>query len=99
MEIRPARQEDLPEIIELLKLSLGEGLIPKSEGFFRWKHEQNPFGASIMLVAREEGRLVGLRTFMRWAWVAGSERVETVRAVDTATDPAFQGRGISVRSR
>lgn len=94
MDIQQAQAEDLPAIIHLLKLSLGESLIPKSEAYFRWKHEQNPFGRSPMYLAREGDALIGLRTFMRWEWRKGDHNVTAVRAVDTATHPAHQGKGI-----
>ena len=94
MEIKEATHEDLPEMIALLKISLGEGLIPKSEEYFIWKHEKNPFGKSKILLAREDGKIVGLRAFMHWKWATSSESISAVRAVDTATDPAYQGKGI-----
>jgi len=47
-----------------------------------------------MLVAEADGRLVGLRAFMRWRFVAGDVTLHAMRAVDTATHPEFQGRGI-----
>lgn len=94
MEIKASTAADLPEMISLLKESLGEGLVPKSEAYFVWKHINNPFGQSKILLAREDGKIVGLRAFMRWRWRSGNESVEAVRAVDTATDPAYQGRGI-----
>ena len=94
MEITEARHEDLPEMIALLKISLGEGLIPKSEEYFIWKHEKNPFGKSKILLAKEDGKIVGLRAFMHWSWTTSAETISAVRAVDTATDPAYQGRGI-----
>jgi RimJ/RimL family protein N-acetyltransferase len=63
--------------------------------FFRWKHLQNPFGASPMWVAETGGRVVGFRTFMRWELLTPSGAVRrVVRAVDTATDPDYHGRGI-----
>ena len=94
MEITQAREEDLPEMIALLKLSLGESLVPKSEAYFNWKHYKNPFGKSKILLAREDGKIVGLRAFMHWSWVSAAETISAVRAVDTATDPAYQGKGI-----
>lgn len=94
MEIVEANYKDIPEMIALLKQSLGESLIPKSEAYFIWKHEKNPFGRSKMLLAKEQGKIVGLRAFMHWKWVSTGESVSAVRAVDTATDPAFQGKGI-----
>lgn len=81
-------------MIELLKSSLGESLVPKSEAYFTWKHMENPFGASRILLAREGDQIIGLRAFMYWDWASGKERVKAVRAVDTATDPAHQGKGI-----
>ena len=35
---------------------------------FVWKHLDNHFGRSIALVAEEDGGIVGLRAFMRWAF-------------------------------
>jgi hypothetical protein len=50
-----------------------------------------------MLVGEADGRVVGLRAFLRWRFVAGDRTVEAVRAVDTATHPEFQGRGVFSR--
>lgn len=94
MEVNNATHNDLPEMISLLKKSLGEGLIPKSEEYFIWKHEKNPFGSSKILLAKEGGKIIGLRAFMKWQWRNKNEVIPAVRAVDTATDPDFQGKGI-----
>lgn len=81
-------------MMELLKQSLGESVIPISENFWNWKHEQNPFGPSYVLLAEEAGQLIGLRAFMQWQWQWRNQTLRAIRAVDTATHPAFQGRGI-----
>jgi GNAT superfamily N-acetyltransferase len=94
MEIRPAESTDIPAIVELLKLSLGESLLPKSETYWRWKHVDNPFGPSPVLLAFEGPKLIGVRAFMRWDWISGTDRYHAVRAVDTATHPDHQGKGI-----
>ena len=94
MTIRPAERHDIPAIVRLLKLSLGEELIPKSEDYWRWKHIDNPFGVSPVLLAFENETLIGVRAFMRWKWQMGQNVYETVRAVDTATHPDHQGKGI-----
>ena len=60
-------------------------------------HPVDPFGRSFMLVAETDGRIVGLRAFMRWEFVAGDRRFRAVRAVDTATHPDHQGKGIFSR--
>jgi GNAT superfamily N-acetyltransferase len=94
--VRPFRDEDLPEVLEVLRLSLGEppGLT-RNEALFAWKHIDNPFGRSLMLVAEENGRIAGFRAFMRWDLTTPDGTiVRCVRAVDTATHPDFQRRGI-----
>ena len=94
MQIRPANPQDKPAMIELLKKSLGEGMIPKSEALWTWKHEQNPFGASFVLLAEENNTLIGLRAFMQWQWQWKGTVYKAIRAVDTATHPDHQGKGI-----
>lgn len=98
LEIRPYREADEQEVIALLRAALGEGPSGhRSPSFFRWKHLENPFGRSLMLVAEERGRIIGLRAFLRWRFASGDRVVAAVRAVDTATHPEFQGRGIFSR--
>jgi N-acetylglutamate synthase-like GNAT family acetyltransferase len=94
MIIRAATEQDIPSIVQLLKLSLGESLMPKSEAFWEWKHIDNPFGKSPVLVAEENHQLIGVRAFMRWEWKQGNTVYKAVRAVDTATHPHHQGKGI-----
>lgn len=94
MTIRSATPEDRPAIIELLKKSLGESAIPKSERLWLWKHEENPFGKSFVLLSEQDGELIGLRAFLQWQWKNESKEWKTIRAVDTATHPAHQGKGI-----
>src|SRR5688572_20647647 len=95
--IRPATASDTGEILGLVKLSLGEGRIPRHLDFWTWKHGRSPFGPSPMLVAESDGRLVGLRVFMRWMWRAQGTTWPAVRAVDTATHPDWRGKGIFSR--
>jgi GNAT superfamily N-acetyltransferase len=68
--------------------------MPKTEAFWRWKHVDNPFGKSPVLLAFDDGQLIGVRAFMRWEWRQGNRTYKAVRAVDTATHPQHQGRGI-----
>lgn len=94
MIIRKAKDADIPQIIELLKISLGESLMPKSEVLWRWKHQANPFGESPVLLAESDGKLIGVRAFLCWEfWMDGAIR-KACRAVDTAVHPAYQGKGI-----
>src|SRR5262245_16812273 len=94
MKIRVATTADTPAIVGLLKISLGEKLMPNSEAFWKWKHTDNPFGPSPVLLAFENEKLIGVRAFMRWQWTGNDRVYAATRAVDTATHPDYQGRGI-----
>ena len=94
MTIRTATDHDTAAIVALLKLSLGDVSTTKSATYWRWKHVENPFGKSHVLLAEEDGKLVGIRAFMQWRWTDGQREYTALRAVDTATHPDYQGRGI-----
>ena len=94
--LRRATDEDRPRIIGLCRASLGWAEGDPNEAFFAWKHDENPFGPSPAWVAEApDGSLVGLRVFLRWRFLApDGTGLEAVRAVDTATHPQWQGKGI-----
>lgn len=97
LEIRAATAADRAAILELCAHSLGWNSNEPWPDFFAWKHDKNAFGPSPMWVALDGDRLVGLRTFLRWRFrdaTTPDRPVTAVRAVDTATHPEFQGRGI-----
>jgi N-acetylglutamate synthase-like GNAT family acetyltransferase len=94
MQIFEATQEDSSSIVQLLKSSLGESLLPKSVDYWNWKHHQNSFGESKVLLAKENDQLIGVRAFMKWQWQNEMQTVSAVRAVDTATHPRHQGKGV-----
>ena len=93
---RRLEDRDIEPVLELMRLSLGESsLLARTPALFQWKHLDNPFGRSIALVAEEDDRIVGLRTFMRWdLQIPDGGLLKCVRAVDTATHPDYQRRGI-----
>lgn len=97
IEVRLARESDLPRVVAFVRLCLGAGSVPRSQEFWRWKHERSPFGRSPVLLAEARGELVGLRAFLRWRLCSGGRDVEAVRAVDTATHPDWRGRRIFSR--
>lgn len=93
-DIRPATPDDRPAVIALLERSLGSDGDPRYPQLFAWKHEFNHFGPSPMWVATDGERIIAFRTLMRWEFVRGGSVLRAVRAVDTATDPDYQGRGL-----
>jgi len=95
IEICRADASHEPEILALATRTLGWGDDDRYADLYRWKHDQNPVGPSPRWVAVADGRVVGFRVLMRWEFrTPDGSLANAVRAVDTATDPDFQGRGI-----
>lgn len=92
--VRLATIDDRSSILDLLQRSLGGDGDPRYPDLFAWKHDLNHFGASPAWVALDGDRVVAFRAFMRWEFVRGGRVLRAVRAVDTATDPGYQGRGL-----
>jgi GNAT superfamily N-acetyltransferase len=95
VSIRPFRDGDESQVLDLLRVSLGgRPAGTRAPDLFRWKHLENPFGRSMLFVGEASGRIIGLRAFMWWRFEAGDQTITAVRAVDTATHPDFRGRGV-----
>ncbi len=94
LDIRPATASDRDAILDVLRRSLGGDDDPRYPALFAWKHDENSFGPSPMWVATDGDRFAGFRTFLRWEFERGGQTLRAVRAVDTATDPDYQGRGL-----
>ncbi len=97
MTIRAATEHDIPEMLTLLQASLGSLDGMRTVAYWRWKHIDNPFGKSPVLLAFDGDRLIGLRAFMAWHFRYKGELIQGYRAVDTATHPDYQGKGIFTR--
>ena len=89
-------ESDVLPVLDLMRAALGEPpLLRRTPELFAWKHFDNPFGRSLAVVAETDDRIVGLRAFMRWDLVTrDGVTLRCVRAVDTATHPDYQRRGI-----
>jgi hypothetical protein len=91
--VRPYEDRDEQQVIELLRTSMGQGEV-RAADLFRWKHLQNPFGRSLLLVAEDGEGIIGLRAFLRWRFRAGKARLAAARPVDTATHPSHRRHGV-----
>ncbi len=94
LTIRHATGADRAEIIDVLWTAMGGAADDRHRALFAWKHDENPFGPSPIWVAVDEERIVGVRAMMRWQFRRGAEILSAARAVDTATLPSYQGRGL-----
>lgn len=93
-DIRPFREADIPEILKLMKASLGDSHGRRNVDFWNWKHTVSPFGKSEVMVAESGQKIIGVRAMMSWEFRKENRTIKAWRAVDTSTDPAFQGKGI-----
>ncbi|MCB0983579.1 MAG: GNAT family N-acetyltransferase [Ilumatobacter sp.] len=94
IEVRRAGPGEEAAAIALCQQVLGHADDAAWPALFQWKHRENPFGTSPMWVAVDDGRIVAVRVFMRWQFRHAGRVIDAVRAVDTATDPAYQGKGL-----
>ena len=95
LNFRSVEDADAPAVLELLTAALAGGPTgERSQAYLDWKHRDNPFGRSPGMLAEHDGRVVGVRLFLRWELRAGERTLRTVRAVDTATHPDYQRQGI-----
>lgn len=97
LPVRAATASDRPAVLALAGRALGWADDERDRDFFRWKHDENPLGPSPAWVACAGDDVVAFRTFLRWRFTSGKRQLEMVRAVDTATDPRHQGRGLFTR--
>lgn len=93
--VRAYEDRDRSQVLDLLEASLAGGPTGRrTAAYFTWKHERNPFGRSVALVADLDGSIIGFRTMMRWRFRTCGHTVAAVRPVDTATHPEHQGKGV-----
>jgi len=65
-------------------------------GWFKWKHYQNPYGASIIACSydTEKNRIAAMRAFWRHRFFFNGEIVNGFQPCDTATHPDYQRQGL-----
>jgi GNAT superfamily N-acetyltransferase len=86
----PAQREDY---LRLLHQAWGDDTLTGDE--FDWWFGRNPAG-SLMSVARDDGRVIGVASHSLYRMVLGGEERLASFSVHATTDPAARGRGIFV---
>jgi len=100
VEVRVAADSEMEEVFSVCSTALGWKSPDFDAQLFRWKHVDNAFGRSLLLVAVDRNapigeRILAVRPFMRWRFADSEGKpVTAARAVDTATLPAAQGKGL-----
>lgn len=102
VDVRAYRPEDGPDLLKLLGSSFGawpEGIDAAPAEFFRWKHEESPFGLSELIVAEDAGTIAGFGAYMPWQFTVGDRLIRAGRGVDFVVEPSYRRRGISMAIR
>ena len=86
----PAQRDDY---LRLLHDAWGDDALSGDE--FDWWFARNPAG-SLMSVARDDGRVIGVASHSLYRMVLGGEERTASFSVHATTDPAARGRGIFV---
>jgi hypothetical protein len=95
-EIRVAESADFDAIAGLLARTLPRwSRYRDPSAVWHWKHVENPFGASRVLVAVQRDRVIGANAMMSWRVRRGGEHLAAMRSVDLATERAFQRSGVA----
>ncbi len=82
-------------MLKLLNLSLGlKRNLDRNEEYWQWKHENNPFGRSLILLGFDGTKLVGVRPFMRWKFNWQGNNILAFKPVDSVTHPEMRRRGV-----
>jgi GNAT superfamily N-acetyltransferase len=93
--IRAATAGDRDLILDLMAVSHGWTVDSAFRDYFEWKHHRGPLGPSHAWLAFDDDELVGYRAFLRWELEAAeSSIIRAARAVDVATLPRAQRRGV-----
>lgn len=85
-------EKDLDEVIELIKRNLNPHF---SKETIIWKHQQNPLGKSMAIVATDHDKIIGVVFAMRYNFKNGKgEVIRGIKPLDACTDKEYRGKGI-----
>jgi len=98
IRILPYKPGDEKFLIKLLHLTRSKTASKQHAiNFWKWKHLNNPFGKSYGIYAwdKKKRMALSLRMLMRWSFISPDSRIiYALRAVDSATHPLYQRKGI-----
>lgn len=95
MDFSPIRHDDAAysEYINLFSRCF-PGSTKFSHEYLRWLYRLNPHGRAVGFDARENGRLTGHYACVPARAFVGSQEVNVLLSLNTATHPDYQGKGI-----
>ncbi|WP_054862064.1 GNAT family N-acetyltransferase [Natronolimnobius baerhuensis] len=93
--IRPYEPDDRDDFLELYDQVLGD----RNDEWFRWKYEDNPYSDHVpMIVATDEGRIVGTKPAFALELRIGEETYQGLQPADVMVHEDHRRRGLYSRT-
>lgn len=93
--VRPFASGDREDFLSLFEAVLGGDV---DDEWFEWKYVDNPFVDHVpIVVAAEDGRVVGARSLFALRMAAGDRRYDALEPCDTMVHPDHRRRGLFTR--
>lgn len=91
-EVRPAEEASPADILSVIESAFDR---PRGMDWYRWKHEDGPWGPSVGVVAVDGAKVIGVRLLLPWQFATKNGTPVLVhRAVEAATAPEAARRGV-----
>lgn len=93
--VRRYRPDDRSDFLSLYESVWGRA---RSEAWFEWRFEENPYGDGVsMVVAEADGELVGAEPCLPFELAAGRKRAAALQPADWIVHPDHRRRGLFTR--
>lgn len=102
LKIRGASEADKAQVLKLLNHVFSNqqriGYV-RDEAYWNWKFNASVYGPSILTVAVDEGKIVGVDHLWPWEFRFKSELLKAVQPCDTVVHTDYRGRGLFKQMR
>lgn len=90
-EILPIEHLEPSNVLQVINEAFSH---QRTADWYRWKHIEGPWGASIGVAAVDSSGPIGVRLLLPWCFTFRGAPVLAHRATEAATVPRAQGRGV-----
>jgi len=84
-------ENDIPEIIDLIRLSFGHDF---SAERWHWLHYKNLLAPSFIILARDDNKIIGIYSVIKKEITINGKKYIAGRDIDPVVHPEYRGKGI-----